>query len=102
MALDRKVLEVAVPAKYLERRIGRARRGLGRVELRLGRRVGEPQPRGPAPQAERRHLALPGAGEDHGESGDGPVRDELLGPRHDVVIPVAAGAALDAYGVRAG
>src|SRR5437762_12254777 len=45
MALDREILKVAVPAEYLERRIGRARRGLGRVELRLGRRLGEPQPR---------------------------------------------------------
>ena len=72
------------------------------MEAHLLLAAADPKAGGPAPQPERRHLALPGAGEHHGESRDGAVGDELLRPRKHVIVAVAAGAALDAYGVGAG
>src|SRR5438309_5251122 len=41
MSLDREVPEISVPAEYLKRRVGGARRGLGCVELGLRGGVGE-------------------------------------------------------------
>ena len=77
-------------------------RGVGRMKAHLFFASADAKAGGPPRHPERRELALAGANEDHAEARDGSVGDELLRARKEVIVAVAAGAALRADRVGSG